>query len=100
MIFQSFNRLKEIKEKHICNEEPELSSNTDSSEQVPIGTIHMSLGFTVRPFPFFEFLHEVLHTNLIEGVVGEAGILAREGPAAVEKGRSGCVAARCARTHL
>ena len=53
MIFEA------IKEKHICTEDLELSQKADSSEKFLLGTIHMSLGFIVRPFPFFKFLHEV-----------------------------------------
>ena len=86
-------KLKAIKKKHICIGDPELSSNTDSSEQVLLGTIHMSLGFTVRPFPFFEFLREVLHANWTEGSSGRLGFRP-------EKGRPGCAATGHARTRL
>ena len=35
-------KVKIIKEKHICIGDPKLSSNTDYSEHVLLGTIHMS----------------------------------------------------------
>ena len=87
-------KLKAIKEKHICIRHPEVSSNTNSSEQVLLGTIHMSLGFIVRPFPFFEFLRKVLHANWTEGVIGEAKISVGEGPAVVKKGWPSFLATR------
>ena len=95
-------KLKAIKEKHICIGDPKLSSNTDSSEQVLLGTIHMSLGFTVRPFPFLKFLlvvplllFLVVQRRAWPGSLGPAG----GGLVAAEKGRPGCVAMRCAHTR-
>jgi hypothetical protein len=64
LFFKVSAKLKAIKEKHICIEDPKLFSNTDSSEQVLIGTIHMSLGFTDRPFPFVKFDREALDCGL------------------------------------
>jgi len=45
----------------------------NSSKKVLIGTIQLSLGFTVRPFPFFLFEREAPRLPLHEQSRGDGG---------------------------
>ena len=57
------------------------------SEEVLLSTIHMSLWFTVRPFPYVELLCAVLDEDLNREVAGIALSGGGRSPAVVGKSR-------------
>ena len=74
--FQSFSHKKKNR---FAPRTLNFFSNVDSNKHVPICTIHMSLWFIVRSFPFIKFLREVPDVSWSRGRARERRFPAGKG---------------------